>query len=494
MTGKDPYKAVRPAIPYEHPDIEMYYRLFIERLRRLRYARRAYDKNDRQLQRCFADPRQALDTQCDMLVRYVAEAFIHYSVDDGTHAYYPGLPSQQNARIDAMEGCSRVFPTLAAWLHGIPESDGMMNGLNGQRWDIATLLKTAFLAGTRPGHPGYWGRLHDYDQRICESADLALALWLSKQWVWETLTTDQKQQIFSWFHQVRDKKTADNNWHLFGLLVDVVLQDLGDTSGIDRDKYARIKTFYVGDGWFRDGPQGNYDYYNAWGFHYALYWIDQINPQFDRHFIYEALQQFTAAYRHLITPEGIAFFGRSACYRLAASAPLVALASQSPSAETLGEARRALEVTLRYFIANGAMKAGAPTQGLFAHDARLVDNYSGPASSFWSLRAVNIALYSAPQNGLWQAESRPLPIENGDIDLRLNAVPLRILGSQQTGEVVALFLADYINRDAVKDQRLLKQRWYFWLLEKITGRAERPKNNLLRKGVNCYSSRMDLFR
>jgi len=44
-------------------------------------------------------------------------------------------------------------------------------------------------------------------------------------------------------------------------------------------------------------------------------------------------------------------------------------------------------------VGNGAMQYGAPTQGLFQDDGRLVDNYSGPASSFWSLRALNIALF-----------------------------------------------------------------------------------------------------
>lgn len=62
----------------------------------------------------------SLQSQCDYLVRYVAEAFDHYAVWDYTHAYYPGRPSQQNARTDALEGVSRVLPTLAAWLHSQP--------------------------------------------------------------------------------------------------------------------------------------------------------------------------------------------------------------------------------------------------------------------------------------------------------------------------------------------------------------------------------------
>ncbi|WP_370554871.1 DUF2264 domain-containing protein [Edwardsiella tarda] len=487
--------APRPIIPYEHPDAQMYLRLLRERLVRLRWRKRAYTRNDAALRACFADDSQPLEQQCDMLVRYVAEAFDHYAVWDYSHAYYPGRPSQQNARTDAMEGCSRVLPTLAAWLHGaVSQARGsVLSGLNGQRWDIADLLSRAFLAGTDPAHPGYWGTLHDYDQRICESADLALALWLSKRWVWARYDARQREQVLAWFAQVPARQTVDNNWHLFGLTVEMVLRDLRGEGEVDQQKYQRIKEFHVGEGWFRDGARGNYDYYNAWGFHYSLYWLNQIDPQFDQAFIQQTLQQFNAGYRHLLTPQGIAFFGRSACYRLAAAAPLLAEASQAPSPATLGLAKRALAVTLRYFIANGAMRAGAPTQGLFADDARLVDNYSGPASSFWSLRALNIALYSAPQNGLWQAQEQPLPIEQHDFSLRIEATGMQLLGCRETGESVVLFRHDYTQTQTPLSRCLIRQRPWQWLLESLTGRAERPKNNLLRKGVTCYSSKMDLY-
>ncbi|MGY0155195.1 DUF2264 domain-containing protein [Edwardsiella tarda] len=487
--------APRPIIPYEHPDAQMYLRLLRERLIRLRWRKRAYTRNDAALRACFADDSQPLEQQCDMLVRYVAEAFDHYAVWDYSHAYYPGRPSQQNARTDAMEGCSRVLPTLAAWLHGAvsQERGSVLSGLNGQRWDIADLLSRAFLAGTDPAHPGYWGTLHDYDQRICESADLALALWLSKRWVWARYDARQREQVLAWFAQVPARQTVDNNWHLFGLTVEMVLRDLRGEGEVDQQKYQRIKEFHVGEGWFRDGARGNYDYYNAWGFHYSLYWLNQIDPQFDQAFIQQTLQQFNAGYRHLLTPQGIAFFGRSACYRLAAAAPLLAEASQAPSPATLGLAKRALAVTLRYFIANGAMRAGAPTQGLFADDARLVDNYSGPASSFWSLRALNIALYIAPQNGLWQAPEQPLPIEQHDFSLRIEATGMQLLGCRETGESVVLFRHDYTQTQTPLSRRLSRQRPWQWLLESLTGRAERPKNNLLRKGVTCYSSKMDLY-
>ncbi|KGI83320.1 hypothetical protein JY98_18950, partial [Exiguobacterium mexicanum] len=119
------------------------------------------------------------------LTRYVTEAFHHYQVWDYTHAYYPGSPGQQTVKTDAMEGVSRVLPLLAAWL--VHHQQPIIKGLNQQPFNIAEMIKSAFVNGTNPSHKGYWGKLENYDQKICESADLALTLWLSRKWVWDQL-------------------------------------------------------------------------------------------------------------------------------------------------------------------------------------------------------------------------------------------------------------------------------------------------------------------
>lgn len=483
----------RPIIPYEHPDAAMYCQIFKQHMVRQWYKKRPYDEHDDCLQRLFLDTQVSLQQQCDYLVRYVAEAFNHYAVWDYTHAYYPGRPSQQNARTDALEGVSRVLPTLAVWLRSQPQDKVCITSLQGEALNIVAILKQAFLAGTDPAHHGYWGTLHDYDQRICESADLALALWLSRELVWNSLTPAQQQQIVRWFSQVYTLQTVDNNWHLFPLTVQFVMRALNGTGDVNDEKYQRIKEFHVGNGWFRDGANGNYDYYNAWGFHYSLYWIDQIDPTYDRQFIRHCMAEFVSTYRHFITPQGIPFFGRSACYRLAVSAPLLAVASHSREPLLTGEAKRAFEVTLRYFIGNGAMRFGAPTQGIFADDERLVDNYSGPASSFWSLRALNIALYCAHDCGLWECESRKLPVEHQDFSFNIDAIGLFVMGTFETKEVVVTFRSDYTRQQTPLTRRLFPPSWSERVKETLIGRAERPKNNLLRKGVTSYSSKMTYF-
>ncbi|WP_080871165.1 DUF2264 domain-containing protein [Vibrio fluvialis] len=489
-TVKEIEMTERPKIPYEHPDASMYWSLFRQRLVRMKMKKKAYNRHDPFLRSYFRQETD-LEAMCVTLAQYVAEAFSHYSVWDWTHAYYPGRPSQQNARTDAVEGASRVLPTLAAWLHYSGKT--VMSGLDGQLMDIAGMLSRAFLAGTDPKHPGYWGKLHDYDQRICESADLALALWLSKLQVWQHYTREEQQQVLRWFNQVHSLSTVDNNWHLFPLTVQAVIKALSGDDYIAYDKYERVKAFYVGDGWFRDGAKGNYDYYNAWGFHYSLYWLDQIDPEFDPNFIRQSLNEFVAGYRYFFTPEGIPFFGRSACYRLAAAAPLLAAAGNGSPSINIGEAKRAFRLNLSYFISHGAMRSGVPTQGLFGDDGRLVDNYSGPASSFWSLRALNIALYMGNHAGLWQENESPLAIEQQSFAFDIPAIRAHVKGIFDTKEIVVIFLNDYTSQQDPLSRRLEKQPCIHKVAELCVGRATRPKNNLLRRGVTCYSSKMGHF-
>lgn len=488
----------RPRIPYEHPDLAMYLQTGKANLQRLFNKRSAYTKHDAVLLELFRNDNISLAYLCEQLVSYVTEAFDHYAVWDYTHAYYPGRPSQQTAKIDALEGVSRVLPTLAAWLHSRPQGDTRIQGLNNKPIDVAAVLRRAFLAGTDPDHKGYWGELHDYDQRICESADLALALWLSKSFTWDVFSAAEQRQVIIWLKQVSVLQTVDNNWHLFALTVQFVIFSLTGEDTISHDKYFRIKEFHVGGGWFRDGARGNYDFYNAWGFHYSLYWLQQIIPGYDEAFMRSALKAFCASYRYFFTPEGLPLFGRSACYRLAASAPLLAVvdiaaADGDNSAVSVGEAKRAFATNLKYFIGNGAMKNGAPTQGIFAADPRLMDNYSGPASSFWSLRALNIAFYCGDRIGLWDAAETDLMIECDDFELNIPEISAKVLGSKQTGEVVVIFQSDYLELQSPLSRRLDVPSWRDRMLECILGRARRPKNNLLRKGVTCYSSKMTHF-
>lgn len=130
---------------------------------------------------------------------------------------------------------------------------------------------------------------------------------------------------------------------------------------------------------------------------------------------------------------------------------------------------------------------------MFDEDVRLIDNYSGPASSLWSLRALNVALFCGNKINLWEAEEASLEIEQGSFEFDVPAINMKVLGIYETQEVIGIFKNEYIAEQSPLSRRLLTQSAWHELKEKVTGRADRPKNNLLRKGVTCYSSKMESF-
>lgn len=442
-------------------------------------------------------------SQCDDLVLYLSQAFKHYATSDYSHAYYLGLPSQQGKKIDAMEAVSRFLPTLVTYYnHRLKQSpDHTENAQVNDTFsvNVPDLLKSCFLAGTNPNSRSYWGSVDNYDQRICESADLALVLWLSKDYFWNKLNLLQQQQILAWFEPICKLKTADNNWLLFTLTVQFVLTDLTAKNQIDMSLFQRIKTFLVGDGWFKDGDKGCFDYYNAWGFHYSLYWLEQINPGFSNGFVREQLALFTNNYRHFFTSDGLPLFGRSGCYRLAVSAPLLAAIDLGTEQLSIGEAKRAFSTSLKFFINNQAIENGVPSQGVFQTDHRWFDNYSGGGSSFWSLRAINIAYYCGERINLWNAEESALMVEKEDFNLDIPSIGAKLQGNKASNEVIIEFyhmpydmISSELNDSEIKgliQQQSHKDR----LLEVLLGRARRPDNNLLKKGVYRYSSKMNYY-
>ena len=77
--------------------------------------------------------------------------------------------------------------------------------------------------------------------------------------------------------------------------------------------------------------------------------------------------------------------------------------------------------------------------------------------------------------------------------MEFKAINAQVIGVFETKEVVVIFKNDYITEQNPLSRRLETQSARSYWLETILGRAERPKNNLLRKGITCYSSKMSHF-
>jgi hypothetical protein len=369
----------------------------------------------------------------DNLFLYFVEGFETYHTAAGSMAVFPGLPSRNGRIADGMEGFSRMAPMWGVW---VSSGRSPILKLRSQKTvDLNDIFKRGLLSGTDSSSQGYWGTISDFDQRIVEASDVALSLWLFRSTVWNQMSPMEKKQVSLWLLGVNGKRLPDNNWHLFVTFINAVLEKLGVSadSASALAHYERFKQFYRGDGWFSDGPGNTFDYYNAWGIHYQLYWLSQVAPEWDSDFISSTRRQFITSYQYLVGPTGVPILGRSVCYRMGAVAPLV-FASRNDGVSP-GLARRSLDLTWKYFIRNGAVKGGNVTQGYCGSDARILDNYSGPASCLWALRSLVVAFYAGPQSRFWQRPEESLPIEKGDYAFQIKATGWTICGTKQTGTI-----------------------------------------------------------
>lgn len=350
------------------------------------------------------------------------DALAPFRSDSGALIALPGRASWSGSRSDALEGFARSFLLLALRVAG---DDG---------GDPAALLpryRAGLLAGTDPAHPDAWPAIADRGQALVEAASLAIALDLTRPWLWDTLSGDERQRVARWFEPSARVSTPDNNWVLFRVVVQEFLAGSGfphEASVIDAG-LARVDGWYDGDGWFRDGDGQNFDYYNAWAMHlYPLLWArmherrDPARAARERERALERLTAFLPQHARFFGADGTPVFqGRSLPYRFAALAPLWLGELHGVSPLEPGALRRLASRTFRRFADGGAFDdRGVLTNGWFGAFPPMVQPYSGPASPYWASKGF-LGLLLPAASSVWSAEAQATPVERSDASLRLLA-------------------------------------------------------------------------
>jgi hypothetical protein len=421
---------------------------------------------------------------------YLLEGFVHYRSTLGARVYYPGTPSKNGRTSDGLEGFARFLPIGAAWLaSGRP--DAVQVG--GRTVSVTAMLREGLLAGTDRDGPEHWGVITSGNQRLFESADIALGVWLTRDLIWAKLDRAEKDRVATWLRRALVVHAYEGNWSLIPVMVEQVLLALGEDVCCDQVYVARywreFKQLAVGGGWIADGSQG-VDYYNAWAMQYLMFWIDRIDPAFDPVFIRDTNRRFVAFYQHLMSPKGAPLMGRSVCYRMATPVPLLTAQALSPGAVSKGRAMRALDATWSYFVDHGATRDGAITQGFCGPDLALVDDYTAPGSCLWSARGLVVALALDRELGLLSAPREPLPVEAGDFEVFEEHLRWRVRGRRETGEVTI----EIETNDPAAQPAFTPFGTSHRLREWLRNRPERPANHDAMYGRRSYSTEQTFTR
>jgi len=337
----------------------------------------------------------------------------------------PGRHSAAGIRSDGIEGFARSFLIAAPLLAGRAEDPH----------DHAGWYARGLAAAMDPGGSDRWGRAIGVDeikqwngtpQPIVEAANLAFGLAVSRTQVWDRLDEKLREQTADWLAHHATKHGSDNNWLLFTAVIEAFLRSVGYDvpGGHAQADVERVESWYLGDGWYNDGPisintgHGNrVDHYNSWVIQTFLWqWYELTEQPAERREKFLArLGEFADSYALLFAADGSPLHqGRSLTYRQAVLGGLWAAAIAGVGGEAAGATRRLASGVLRHFTDLGVGAQGAPTLGRTeAEFLPMCQVYSGPGSPYFAGMGF-LGLAAPADHPLWTEPEQPQPVERAE--------------------------------------------------------------------------------
>ncbi|MDE6339421.1 MAG: glycoside hydrolase family 88 protein, partial [Muribaculaceae bacterium] len=240
----------------------------------------------------------------------------------------------RDKRVAYMETFGRLMAGIAPWL-ALPD-DNTAEGK--KRRELREMALKSYRNAVDPDSPDYllWS---GEGQALVDAAYLAESFLRGYDALWIPLDSITKQRYIKEFTQLRRIDPPYTNWLLFSSIIESFLAKAGAECDEYRVNSAIRKTdeWYVGDGWYADGPDFSYDYYSSYVFHPMI--LETLQAMDDagkytridyRKYHDRALKRarkYAIVLERLISPEGtFPVFGRSIPYRMGALQPLALMA------------------------------------------------------------------------------------------------------------------------------------------------------------------------
>ena len=262
----------------------------------------------------------------------------------------------RNKKVLYMECFGRLMAGVAPWLT-LPD-DATAEGK--QRKQLREWALASYKNAVDPQNPDYlcWGI---GGQNLVDAAYVAESFLRAYDTLWKPLDEVTKQRYLKEFAKLRHIDPPYTNWLLFSSTIESFMAKAGG----DFDEYRvnsacrKVEEWYVGDGWYADGPSFAFDYYSSYVFH-PMYletlqaMVDaKVNSRLDYQKYYDRelkrCQKYSIILERFISPEGtFPAFGRSIPYRMATMQPLALMAwyQKLPKDLSNGQVRAALTKVL----------------------------------------------------------------------------------------------------------------------------------------------------
>lgn len=326
----------------------------------------------------------------------------------------------RNRKVVYMETFGRLMAGIAPWL--TLADDDTAEGA--QRKQLREWALQSYKNAVDPESPDYlcWGVT---GQNLVDAAYIAESFLRAYDALWMPLDEVTKQRYIKEFQGLRKIDPPYTNWYLFSSVIESFLAKAAGMKACDEFRInttcRKVEEWYVGDGWYADGPVFAFDYYSSYVFH-AMYletlqaMIDaKANTRIDYQKYYDRAlqraQKHAIILERFISPEGtFPVFGRSIPYRMAALQPLALMAwyEKLPKDLTNGQVRAALtKVMHRMFDEQQNFNEGGfLTIGFCGSQPNIADWYTNNGSLYMTSLAF-MPLGLPANHPFWTAPAEP---------------------------------------------------------------------------------------
>ena len=326
----------------------------------------------------------------------------------------------RNRKVVYMETFGRLMAGIAPWL--TLADDDTAEGA--QRKQLREWALQSYKNAVDPESPDYlcWGVT---GQNLVDAAYIAESFLRAYDALWMPLDEVTKQRYIKEFQGLRKIDPPYTNWYLFSSVIESFLAKAASMKACDEFRInttcRKVEEWYVGDGWYADGPVFAFDYYSSYVFH-AMYletlqaMIDaKANTRIDYQKYYDRAlqraQKHAIILERFISPEGtFPVFGRSIPYRMAAMQPLALMAwyEKLPKDLTNGQVRAALtKVMHRMFDEQQNFNEGGfLTIGFCGSQPNIADWYTNNGSLYMTSLAF-MPLGLPANHPFWTAPAEP---------------------------------------------------------------------------------------
>lgn len=302
----------------------------------------------------------------------------------------------RNKEVTYMECFGRLMAGLAPWL-SLPDDDSA-EGI--QRKQLREWALKSYVQAVDPNAPDYllW---RQEGQTLVDASYIAESFLRGYDALWMPLDSLTKQRYITEFTQLRRVDPSYSNWLLFSATVESFLRKAGAPSDTYRisSSLRKIEEWYVGDGWYSDGPHFAFDYYNSFVIHPMYIEALEVITEAGKHEriwnmpgcnyqkAIKRAQRFGTILERMISPEGtLPVVGRSITYRTGSLQTLALLAWRNWLPEELsnGQVRAGMTAVIKRMFGDGRNfnEKGFLTLGFNGAQPEISDYYTNNGSLY----------------------------------------------------------------------------------------------------------------